>query len=82
MGFSMILADNNNSDSNNQPNIISAGNNNGEEVCCHIFGFGVNMKKVNSQYELMEEDNCTVPEDFVGGGREVVSEKRFNQEID
>ncbi|MBA7716599.1 hypothetical protein ES703_125673 [subsurface metagenome] len=82
MGFSMILADNNS-------NVISAGNNNsdgngnetenGEEVCCHIFGFGVNMKKVNSQYELMEEDNCTVPEDFVGGGREVVSEKRCEE---
>lgn len=84
MNFPMILADDNdtgqgsdnNSGSNDQPNVISAGNNNSEEVCCHIYGFGAMMKKVNSQYELMEEDECVVPEDFVGGGREVVSEKR------
>ena len=84
MGFPMMLANNNNSDSNNQSTIISAGNNNsvndsGEEVCCHIYGLGAMMKKVNSQYELMEEDECVVPEDFVGGGREVVSEKRCEE---
>jgi len=89
IGFPMMLADNNNSGSNNQPNAISAGNNtsgangnateNGEEVCCHIYGLGAMMKKVNSQYVLMEEDACVVPEDFVGGGREVVSEKRCEE---
>ena len=87
MNFPMILADDNdtgqgsdnNSGSNNQSNVISAGNNNSEEVCCHIYGFGVMMKKVNSQYELMEEDECVVPEDFVGGGREIVSEKRCEE---
>jgi len=86
IGFPMMLADNNSAGqgSNNNSNVISAGNNNsvndsGEEVCCHIYGFGVNMKKVNSQYELMEEDECVVPEDFVGGGREIVSEKRCEE---
>lgn len=91
IGFPMMLANNNtgqgsdnNSGSNNQPNVISAGNNNsvndsGEEVCCHIYGFGAYMRKVNSQYELMEEDECVVPEDFVGGGREIVSEKRCEE---
>jgi len=89
IGFPMMLADSNNSGSNNQSNVISAGNNasedngneteNGETVCCHIYGFGVNMKKVNSKYELMEEDECVVPEDFVGGGREIVNEKRCEE---
>ncbi len=92
IGFPMMLADNNsagqgsdnNSGSNNQSNVISATNNNsvndsGEIVCCHIYGFGAYMRKVNSQYELMEEDNCTVPEDFVGGGREIVNEKRCEE---
>ena len=89
MGFSMILADNNNFGSNNQSTVISAGNNasedngneteNGETVCCHIYGLGAMMKKVNSQYELMEEDECVTPQGFVGGGREVVSEKRCEE---
>ena len=84
IGFPMMLADSNNSGSNNQSNVISAGNNNsvndsGENVCCHIYGLGAHMRKVNSQYELMEEANCTVPEDFVGGGREIVSEKRCEE---
>jgi hypothetical protein len=81
ISFSLVLADGNNTDSNGQPNVISVADNDsvndsGEIVCCHIYGFGAMMKKVNSQYELIEEDNCTVPEDFVGGGREIVSEKR------
>jgi hypothetical protein len=81
IGFPMMLADNNSAGQGSDNNSDGNGNEteNGEEVCCHIFGFGVNMKKVNSQYELMEEDNCTVPEDFVGGGREVVSEKRCEE---
>lgn len=48
-------------------------------ICCHIYGLGAMMKKVNSQYELMEEDGCVVPEDWVGGGREIVSNKRCEE---
>jgi len=42
-------------------------------ICCKIYGFGVGMEQVNIHYELMEEDDCSVPEDFVGGGREIVN---------
>lgn len=82
MNFPMIYADNENSgqEGNNNANVISANNNSEddseEQICCHIFGYGSNMKKVNSQYELMEEDECVVPENFVGGGREIVNKKR------
>ena len=31
------------------------------------------MEKVNSEYELMKRSNCAVPENWVGGGREVVT---------
>ena len=50
-----------------------------KEVCCHIYGFGANMEKVNSEYELMERDECVVPKDWVGGGREVVGKKRCEE---
>lgn len=81
IGFPMMLANNDSAGQgpDNNSNFISAGNNNSgaeTEVCCHIYGLGAYMEKVNSQYELMEEDNCTVPEDWVGGGREIVSRKR------
>lgn len=81
IGLSMILADDNNSGHGLNNNSEDNGNEteNIETICCHIFGYGVNMKKVNSQYELMEEDECVVPEDFVGGGREIVSEKRCEE---
>ena len=44
------------------------------KVCCKIYGFGSNMEKVNVNYNFVEKDDCSVPEDFVGGGREVVGE--------
>lgn len=50
-----------------------------QPICCHIFGYGANMEKVNSQYELMERDECAVPEAWVGGGREIVGKKRCEE---
>ncbi len=50
-----------------------------EKICCHIFGYGTSMEKVNSQYELMEEDMCVVSNDFVGGGREIVAKRRCEE---
>ena len=47
-----------------------------EKICCNIFGYGANMKKVSGSYELMEKGECAVEKNFVGGGREVVNEKR------
>ncbi|MFH1586083.1 MAG: hypothetical protein ABIB79_04910 [archaeon] len=51
------------------------------KVCCHKFGYGSMMKKVNSQYVLIEESDCTVPDDFVGGGREVVDDSNCQNQI-
>jgi hypothetical protein len=91
LSFLIISADNNNSSqgADNNSALISANNNsednenetgneieNEEQICCHIFGYGANMEKINSQYELMERDECVVPQAWVGGGREIVSEKR------
>ncbi|MFP3945971.1 MAG: hypothetical protein ACLFVI_03630 [Archaeoglobaceae archaeon] len=45
------------------------------KVCCEIYGYGKGMEKVNIHHEWTTPDNCTVPEDFVGGGREIVDDK-------
>jgi len=75
----MILADNNTGQSDNL-SLISGNKIEGEEqICCHIFGYGANMEKVSSQYELMERNECAVPEDWVGGGREIVARKRCEE---
>jgi hypothetical protein len=75
----LILAQNGNSE-NAQPNLISGGDEaeieDEEQICCHIFGYGANMQKVNSQYQLMNKGECVVSENFVGGGREIVSAVR------
>ncbi len=44
------------------------------KICCHIYGLGNMMKKVNSKYQWMEESECVVPENFVGGGREIIDD--------
>jgi len=77
MNFPLISADDNNAGKGPNNSIGNNSDNDSEEqICCHIFGYGSNMKKTNSQYEMMDEDECVVPENFVGGGREVVSKKR------
>lgn len=43
------------------------------KACCQIFGYGKGMEKVSIHHEWTSPENCTVPEGFVGGGREVVS---------
>ena len=86
MNFPMISADNDTGQGNN-PNVISANNDSDnetgtedeEQICCHIFGYGSMMKKVNSEYELMDDEECEVPKNFVGGGKEKVSRKRCEQ---
>lgn len=44
------------------------------KVCCEIFGYGKEMEKVNIHHNWTTTENCTVPEDFVGGGREIVDD--------
>jgi len=46
-----------------------------EKICCHIYGLGAYMKKVNSRYQLIKESECKVSENFVGGGREIVNDE-------
>lgn len=49
--------------------------NSGEEnICCHTFGYGSMMEKVNSEYQLTKKEACAISEDFVGGGKEIVDE--------
>ena len=56
---------------NTETNVID----NSQKICCHIFGYGNQMRKVNSHYQWMGESSCQVPENFVGGGREIVDNK-------
>jgi len=46
----------------------------GEKVCCKVYGLGSQMKQVNIRYGWIEEDECVTPEEFVGGGREIVND--------
>jgi len=71
---SLISANNNSNNGNETGNEDETGND--KKICCHIYGLGSMMKKVNSKYELMESEECAVSKDFVGGGREIVSKKR------
>ena len=43
-----------------------------ERVCCKIYGYGTEMEEVNVEYKIMKNEDCSVPEDFVGGNREIV----------
>ena len=83
VNFPIVVGDNDNSGqgTDNNPAVISANNDSDETelICCHIYGLGAYMKKVNSRYELMKESECVVPENFVGGGKEVVSRKRCEE---
>ncbi|MFA5076289.1 MAG: hypothetical protein WC480_02630 [Patescibacteria group bacterium] len=44
------------------------------EVCCHSYGFGSQMVRCCDKYEMMDASQCTVPQDFVGGGKEIVAD--------
>ncbi len=41
-------------------------------VCCKAYGFGSYMEKVNIEYNFMKKEDCSVPEDLVGGNKEIV----------
>jgi hypothetical protein len=43
------------------------------KVCCKIYGYGAMMAEVNVHYQLMKKEDCAVPENFVGGNREIVN---------
>lgn len=52
-----------------------------QKVCCHKFGYGNQMKKVNSKYQWIGENDCVTPEGFVGGGREIVDDEYCKKRI-
>jgi predicted small secreted protein len=71
MAVSAVLAAGNGSQGNN------SGSDNETEfemVCCETFGYGAMMEKVDSTYAMVSEDECIVPDDFVGGGKNVVDD--------
>ncbi len=45
-----------------------------ELICCESFGYGAEMVKCCETYEWTTAEECTVPEDFVGGGKAVVED--------
>ncbi len=43
-------------------------------VCCEAFGYGSNWEKCCETYEWTLPAECTVPEDWVGGGKQIVAD--------
>lgn len=44
------------------------------DVCCHSFGYGSGMVRCCDEYQWTTPEECTVPEGFVGGGKEIVND--------
>lgn len=42
------------------------------KVCCKSFGYGARMVKCCEKYEWTHADQCVTPENFTGGGKEIV----------
>ncbi|MCP4624808.1 MAG: hypothetical protein GY850_14975 [bacterium] len=45
-----------------------------ERVCCESFGYGASMEVCCESYEWTTPEECVVPDDFVGGGKKIVSD--------
>jgi len=41
-------------------------------VCCHEYGYGSNMVKVNERYQWRQQSQCSIEDGFVGGNKEVI----------
>jgi hypothetical protein len=52
-----------------------------EMVCCKVYGYGTGMEEVNVKYIITGKKECTVPENFVGGDREIVNKSYCIEEI-
>lgn len=44
-------------------------------VCCKTFGYGTGMIVTNVKYGWKQQSECRLPENFVGGGMEIVEDK-------
>jgi hypothetical protein len=52
-----------------------------ERVCCKIYGYGTEMNETNVLYRITDKKECTSPENFVGGNREIVNNSYCINEI-
>jgi hypothetical protein len=50
-----------------------------EEICCKIYGTGMN--ETNIHYEITSKKECAIPENFVGGNREIVNNSYCIEQI-
>jgi len=46
----------------------------GEVICCESFGFGAGMKKCCESYEWTLPYECLLPDNLVGGGKQIVDD--------
>jgi len=44
------------------------------DACCHSFGYGSEMVRCCDEYQWTSPEECTVPQGFVGGGKEIVND--------
>jgi len=52
-----------------------------ERVCCKVYGYGTEMQEVNVRYKITEKKECAIPEDFVGGNKEIVNNSYCIEQI-
>jgi hypothetical protein len=52
-----------------------------EMICCKIYGYGTGMEEVNVKYIITDKKECTIPENFVGGSREIVNNSYCIEQI-
>lgn len=51
------------------------------KVCCKVYGYGAQMVEVNVRYKITDKKECTIPEGFVGGNREIVNKSYCIEQI-
>lgn len=44
-----------------------------EKVCCEVYGYGAEMNETDIHYIITDKKACVIPENFVGGNREIVN---------
>jgi hypothetical protein len=52
-----------------------------EKVCCKVYGYGAEMNETNVRYKITDKKECTIPENFVGGNREIVNKSYCIEQI-
>jgi hypothetical protein len=52
-----------------------------EKVCCKVYGYGAEMNETNVRYKITDKKECAIPENFVGGNREIVNKSYCIEQI-